>query len=152
MPSGIEVCQCVWIVFWWGPCLGLFLLFLLHCLLYIFYFLCNAGNITFSNAWLILVLLSVYVRSEWSNNHLEFSEMLCLYFEFEVMFEGIGPAHLFRVKPVGQYCVKPLTVLSAVVVADLGHTQSWLMLEECKGLFEASCVFVDLSWLRSLCS
>lgn len=34
-------------------------------------------------------------------------------------------------------------MLSVVVVADLGHTESWLMLEECKGLFKASCVFME---------
>lgn len=84
-----------------GPVLDCSCIFLLHCLLYFFYFLCGAWNITFSNTWLILVLVSIYVGSEWSNSHLEFSAMLCLYFEFEVMFEGTGPAHLFKVKPVG---------------------------------------------------
>lgn len=107
MPSGFEVRQCVWTVFCFGPCVELFLLFLLHCLLYFFYFPCDAGNITFSKAWLILVLVSVYARSEWSNSHVEFSEMLHLYFEFEVMYEGTGPAHLFRVKPVGSVVLNP---------------------------------------------
>lgn len=73
----------------------------------LFYFPCGAGNITFSNAWLILVLVSVYAGSELSNSHLEFSEMLCLYFEFKMMFEGIGPAHLFWVEPVGSIVLNP---------------------------------------------
>lgn len=107
MPSGFEVCQCIWTVFWFGPCVGLLLLFLLHCLLYFFYFPCNAGNITFSNAWLVLVLVSIYSGSEWSNSHPEFSEMLCLYFEFEVMFGGVGLAHLFRGKLVGNIVLNP---------------------------------------------
>lgn len=73
----------------------------------LFYFPCGVGNITFSNAWLILVLVSVYAGSEWSNSHPEFSEMLCQYFEFKMMFEGIGPAHLFRVEPVGSVVLNP---------------------------------------------
>lgn len=40
-------------------------------------------------------------------SHLEFSEMLCLYFEFEVLFEGVGLAHLFREKPVGSIVLNP---------------------------------------------
>lgn len=55
----------------------------------------------------VLVLVSVYAGREWSNSHPEFSEMLCLFFEFEVMFEGVGPAHLFRVKPVGNIVLNP---------------------------------------------
>lgn len=39
-------------------------------------------------------------------------------------------------------------MLSAVVVTDLGHTEGWLVLAECKGLFEASCVFAGHSALK----
>lgn len=93
--------------FCFRPCVGLFLLFLLHCLLCFFTSPLDAGNITFSNARLVLVLVSVYAGSEWSNTHLEFSEMLCQYFEFKMMFEGIDPAHLFRVEPVGIIVLNP---------------------------------------------